>query len=66
MTIGEYFYKSFHSRGDNDYLSKWAAEIDRMADARWEVLGSERMPGAPFQWTVCLYRVMLDRPLRSG
>jgi len=64
--IGEYFYKGFHSRGDNDYLNKWAAEIDQMADAGWEVLGSERIPGVPFQWTVCLYRVSLDRLARCG
>jgi molybdopterin-binding protein len=57
----EYFYKGFRSRGDDDYISQWAAEIDRMAAAGWEVLGSERMPGIPFQWTVCLYRPIRNR-----
>lgn len=56
MIAHEYFYKGFYSRGDDDYINQWAAEIDQMAAAGWEVLGSERMPGVPFQWTVCLYR----------
>jgi molybdopterin-binding protein len=61
----EYFYKGFYSRGDDDYISQWAAEIDQMAAAGWEVLGSERLPGIPFQWTVCLYRPLQNKlPLR--
>jgi hypothetical protein len=43
----EYFYKGFHSRGDDDYINQWAAEIDQLAAAGWEVLGSERMPAYP-------------------
>jgi molybdopterin-binding protein len=62
----EYFYKGFHSRGDDDYLNQWAAEIDQMAAAGWEVLGSERMPSIPFQWTVCLYRPAQSRVLLRG
>jgi molybdopterin-binding protein len=56
LITGEYFYKDFYSRGDDEYLSRWASEVDRMAENGWEVLGSERAPGKPFQWTVCLYR----------
>jgi molybdopterin-binding protein len=51
----EYVFKSFHSRGSDDYINAWAADIDRMTDEGWKVLGSERSQTA-FQWTVCLYR----------
>jgi molybdopterin-binding protein len=66
VTAGEYFYKGFRSRGSDEYLEQWAAEIDQLVDAGWEVLGSERMPGVPFQWTVCLFRVRQDRLARCG
>jgi molybdopterin-binding protein len=63
VITGEYFYKGFYSRGDDEYLSRWASEVDRMADDGWEVLGSERTPGIPFQWMVCLYRQVERRPM---
>jgi len=65
VITGEYYYKEFYSRGDDDYMVRWAAEVDEMAEDGWEVLGSERSLGLPFQWTVCLYRCVEDRLLTS-
>jgi len=33
MIICEYFFKEFYSRGSDEYLNAWAAEVDRMG---WE------------------------------
>jgi molybdopterin-binding protein len=52
----EYLFKGFYTKGSNEYIHAWAADIDRLAEAGWEVLGSVRCPGIPFEWTVCLYR----------
>ncbi len=64
MIAAEYYYKEFYSRGDDDYLVRWAAEVDRMVEQGWEVLGSQRVPGQPFRWTVCLYRRVGDGSAR--
>jgi hypothetical protein len=38
MIVCEYFFKEFNARGSDEYLSAWAADVDRMADEGWEVV----------------------------
>jgi hypothetical protein len=35
MIVCEYFFKGFYSRGSEEYLNAWAAEIDRMCWEGW-------------------------------
>lgn len=52
----EYFFMGFYTRGSDEYINAWAADVDRMAAQGWDVLDSVRNQGRPFHWTVCLYR----------
>jgi molybdopterin-binding protein len=52
----EYVFKDFYSRGSDEYINTWAAEVDQLAGEGWKILDSVRSQGKPFQWTVCLYR----------
>jgi hypothetical protein len=38
MIVREYFFKEFNARGNDEYLSAWAADVDRMGDEGWEVV----------------------------
>jgi hypothetical protein len=55
MIVCEYFFKEFYSRGSNDYLSAWAAQVDCMAGKGWQVLDCRRKPQPGF-WTVIFER----------
>ena len=55
MIVCEYFFKEFHSRGSDEYLRAWAAQVDRMAAEGWRVLDCSRKPQQGF-WTVILGR----------
>ena len=48
----EYFFKRFYSRGDDEYLRAWAAEIDLMADQEWKVLDCHRQASPGFWITI--------------
>lgn len=61
MTICEYFFKGFYSRGTDDYLQAWVAEIDLMADQGWKVLDCRRQLFPGF-WTVILGRPACEFP----
>jgi hypothetical protein len=52
MIVCEYFFKEFKARASDEYLSAWAADVDRMADEGWEVV--EHIPREYGQWTVLL------------
>jgi hypothetical protein len=56
MIVCEYFFKGFYSRGSEEYLNAWAAEIDRMCWEGWEVLDSTRRLEDSGFWTVVLVR----------
>jgi hypothetical protein len=45
----EYCFVDFYSRGDNLYLHRWAAQIDRRAEQRQEVITSTRKLGDPHE-----------------
>jgi molybdopterin-binding protein len=62
----EYFFLGFHTRGSDEYINAWAADVDRMAAQGWDVIGSVRDQGKPFHWTVCLYRDTQTGPTSSG
>ena len=56
MIVCEYCFKEFYTRGSEDYLNSWVAQVDRMANEGWEVLDSTRREGRPGLWTVVLAR----------
>jgi hypothetical protein len=56
MIVCEYFFKEFDSRGSDEYLSAWAAEVDRMGCVGWRVIDSTRRRKQPGLWTVLLVR----------
>lgn len=56
MIACEYFFKEFYSRGSDEYLNHWAAQVDRMSSEGWQVLDSTRRAGHPGFWTVVLVR----------
>jgi hypothetical protein len=56
MIACEYFFKEFYSRGSDEYLNQWAAQVDRMSSEGWQVLDSKRRAGHPGFWTVVLVR----------
>lgn len=56
MVVCEFFFKPFHSRGSNDYLNAWAADVDCMAAEGWAVVECCRLSGHPGFWTVVLGR----------
>ncbi len=56
MVVCEYFFKEFYSRGSEEYLNSWVAQVDRMGREGWEVLDSTRCPLHPGSWTVVLTR----------
>jgi hypothetical protein len=35
MIVCEYFFKGFNARGSDEYLSAWAADMDRTAGEDW-------------------------------
>lgn len=68
MIVCEYFFKEFYSRGSDEYLNAWAAEVDRLGSDGWKVLDSTRRPERPGFWTVVLVRPaqeFCDRQLGS-
>jgi hypothetical protein len=56
VIVCEYFFKEFYSRGSDEYLNAWAAEVDRMGGQGWQVLDSTRRAKRPGVWTVVLVR----------
>jgi hypothetical protein len=56
VIVCEYFFREFHSRGSYEYLSAWAAEVDRVGREGWKVLDSDRRPKQFGLWTVVLVR----------
>jgi len=56
MIVCEYVFKEFYSRGSDQYLNAWAAQVDRLGREGWEVLDSIRCQGRPGVWTVVLAR----------
>jgi hypothetical protein len=56
MIVCEYCFKEFDARGNEEYLSSWSAQVDRMAEEGWVVENSERRPRRPGLWTVVLVR----------
>ncbi len=56
MIVYEYFFKEFHARGNGDYLTKWAAQVDQLAAEGWKVLDCCRKNEQPGFWTVILGR----------
>ncbi len=56
MIVCEYFFKEFYSRGSDEYLNAWTAEVDRMGWEGWKVLDSARRPKRFGLWTVVLVR----------
>lgn len=56
MIVCEYCFKEFYTRGSEDYLNTWVAQVDRLAREGWEVLDSTRREGQPGLWTVVLAR----------
>lgn len=68
MIVCEYFFKEFYSRGSDEYVNAWVAEVDRLGWEGWKVLDSTRRPKQPGFWTVVLVRPaqeFCDRELRS-
>jgi hypothetical protein len=56
VIVCEYFFKEFYSKGSDEYLNAWAAEVDRLGCQGWKVLDSTRRPRQPGLWTVVLVR----------
>jgi hypothetical protein len=61
MIVYECFFKDFYSRGSNDYLIQWAAQVDLMTAEGWNVLDCCRDQEHPGFWTT-----ILERPGREG
>jgi hypothetical protein len=56
VIVCEYFFKEFHSRGSDDYLNAWVAQVDRMSCDGWKVLDATPRPNRAGFWTVVLVR----------
>jgi hypothetical protein len=56
MIACEYIFKEFNSLGSDEYLDRWASQVDQMAEEGWEVFECVRRPGRPGSWTVLLCR----------
>jgi hypothetical protein len=56
MIVCEYLFMDFCSRGEDEYLYAWAANVDQMGSQGWEVLECIRRPVSLGLWTVLLWR----------
>jgi hypothetical protein len=61
MIVCEYWYRDFNSRGSDDYVRTWAAQVDRMAAEGWSVLECYPDRKHPGSWTTVLIRPQ-ERP----
>lgn len=52
MIACELFFKEFYSHGSDDYLLRWAKEVDWMAAEGWKVIECCREPEHSGFWTV--------------
>jgi hypothetical protein len=56
MIACELFFKEFYSHGSDDYLLRWAKEVDWMAAEGWKVIECCREPEHSGFWTVIFGR----------
>jgi hypothetical protein len=52
----EVFVKEFYARGNDEYLTHWANEVDWMAAEGWQVVECCRDPESAGFWTVVFGR----------
>jgi hypothetical protein len=52
----EYRFENFNARGDDDYLNRFARQLDELFQAGWTAPEVNRDPAFKGRWQLCLVK----------